>query len=734
MSKDDFDHLTIRRTRYGTARGDAIERKMLDAIDDTGSYRTRILMHPDGTQTRMKTKGGMPEFITDEVSQQGQESVCSIAMDSGVVDLQSASLIGTLAGDHDSGFLLRTDYVAAHVAASDDPESTGPILGKIHPPSFKGTAPENGAVAKSFDASSGHDPYDKKRIAVLCPPSVFTGKMRMYVQSLYGRHDHGEMFMLPPGAGISAPSVYFDYTKTFGTEEDPGAGSVLFDTNCGVFTDLSTYKHYLISIAASRIKIYRLKATSCGEKLRKKLIDDSVSAGDKEKIEAYILSQSHPDMTEGSMVELTDLDIHASSMGYGWHFNWDGNKADIVVNYISSASGGGLENTSIHYRITFSINSFGMWSAENSVVEGPVLWKSLRHGHPITYPAWDKLALEKFGAHTGPLPYGDAPFYVFYTKNELNVCRYSATTGSHAKQGVVREPYYYAPNTRDAIGTDAINHRTREAYTGDTVSFSCGANSVSYGISTYTENVETRTPPSPGSIKSKSSLGPSVGYLTGVSDWPVEQPTYIALTSIGDSYWGTIDVAQGVYGGWATESFGPYPSYRGDYGELSVYATVEVFASSISKQASFIAAIPFYDAEAILLYGEQTTTEHEVGTSSYGGVDAFGFNGLWETSSIVATYGKMTSTSSIGISDEVSSAIDRTVVTTSNQSILVCNYGEVSNIDMPGKTGFWEAKDIVSQTYPTLTSAAGEAVKANANGVYSGMDEITNETSFVGWA
>jgi len=65
MSTKDFDHLTIMRTRTGPGQGDATERQMLDAISDTGSFRTRAMIHPDGSQTRMKTKGGMPEFITD---------------------------------------------------------------------------------------------------------------------------------------------------------------------------------------------------------------------------------------------------------------------------------------------------------------------------------------------------------------------------------------------------------------------------------------------------------------------------------------------------------------------------------------------------------------------------------------------------------------------------------------------------------------------------------------------
>ena len=52
-------------TRTGSAIGASKERGMLDNIGGSGSFRTQLWNQPDGSTTRLKTKDGMPEFITE---------------------------------------------------------------------------------------------------------------------------------------------------------------------------------------------------------------------------------------------------------------------------------------------------------------------------------------------------------------------------------------------------------------------------------------------------------------------------------------------------------------------------------------------------------------------------------------------------------------------------------------------------------------------------------------------
>jgi len=264
MTDEYFDKTTIRRVRNAPAQGDAIERKMLDAVNDTWNYRTRIMNHPDGSKTRMKTKGGMPEFVTDKVSTTLPESTCTLKMDSGVVDLVSATFSGALPDDAADGILHRTDYVSQHIAANPNGSSFGPVDGAIHPPNYAGESPDDGLVAASFsrlvDGQYAGSSYDKKRTVTMCPPSMFTGKMRQYVQALYGRHDHAEFFSAPESSPPAGACVYFNDAGDF-----EGEGTVVFDTNCGIFVDTENGTHYLIKLVANYAHIYPMVVTACAK-------------------------------------------------------------------------------------------------------------------------------------------------------------------------------------------------------------------------------------------------------------------------------------------------------------------------------------------------------------------------------------------------------------------------------------------------------------------------------------
>ena len=65
MVFDDKDDGLIFPTRHGVAQGSAVERQMLSAVGGPDSIRTRLLTNPDGSTTRLKTRGGKPEFVTE---------------------------------------------------------------------------------------------------------------------------------------------------------------------------------------------------------------------------------------------------------------------------------------------------------------------------------------------------------------------------------------------------------------------------------------------------------------------------------------------------------------------------------------------------------------------------------------------------------------------------------------------------------------------------------------------
>ena len=64
MPYDDDKFGRIWPTRQGNAIGGARERQMLDAIGGSEGFRTRYSYNADGSTTEMRTKDGMPQFVT----------------------------------------------------------------------------------------------------------------------------------------------------------------------------------------------------------------------------------------------------------------------------------------------------------------------------------------------------------------------------------------------------------------------------------------------------------------------------------------------------------------------------------------------------------------------------------------------------------------------------------------------------------------------------------------------
>lgn len=59
-------------TRTGDAQGGAFERKKLDIVQGASGIRTRVTIHPDGSQTTLRTRNGMPEFVTTKVDDESK--------------------------------------------------------------------------------------------------------------------------------------------------------------------------------------------------------------------------------------------------------------------------------------------------------------------------------------------------------------------------------------------------------------------------------------------------------------------------------------------------------------------------------------------------------------------------------------------------------------------------------------------------------------------------------------
>lgn len=438
-------------------------------------YATQRFVLPDAT-VRVQIVDG-----TDYIELSG--GTCELGMDSGVVEL---SAIGSAApGRFLPGILYETNKVAAYNApfVLTAPETywrfnsgpTGQISGTLSS-ALRGKVPINGQSARSFHPRSIDnadtppikilDPadeslYAKKVLAVLCPPSIFTGRCRLWVQSMYGRHMHShasngmpddDTVPIPTLSGLpGTPSIYVQGKAASGTL------SVLITTSCGVYLDPDTGNHWLLKVNGAQVLVYPLLSSPCGQRLRKYLVsgtgNDLLDQTDRDHVEAYVLSTSRPDTTQIVAVEI-GASVAAYSMGYGWHWNWTGMVADIVINTPYAQNETHAAMTSTHHRITMhKPTDTTPWLCIHSVVEGPTNWAVYRVYWTIVEPDWSDLVLRKTTPANSAVFAGNAPFYAFYVGDVLKTCRVSV---------VLQDGHIGALVENDVTGTEGFTIGTKE--------------------------------------------------------------------------------------------------------------------------------------------------------------------------------------------------------------------------------------------------------------------------------
>jgi len=324
--------------------------------------------------------------------------------------------------------------------------------------SFRGAVPIDKTRARSFSPGNEIDTstspatakdldYDeallvKKLTASLCPASMFTGRCRLWVQAMYGQYTYKEQAVgsIATKVPTSPPPPVFageGQPALFVTAKKPSEGRVWVGTSTGVHLS-PTGKHWLIVITRSVTNIYPLRSDAAGEKARKYLIPGKagkLTPQDVENLEAHILSTARPVISE--MTTCAGVDIHAWSMGYGWHWNWSGTCADIVVTENFKQPNDGTVNGSFleamestHWRFSLSesvTDGVTTWNGSSATVEGPIKWSAPRPFWTLCEPDWAFLGMVKVNPRYTTQFACNAPFYAFYKKDDLVVCRVAFT-------------------------------------------------------------------------------------------------------------------------------------------------------------------------------------------------------------------------------------------------------------------------------------------------------------------
>ena len=317
------------------------------------------------------------------------------------------------------------------------------------PPAANATQVQIDAYALQIQAGK-EDLLKRKQCLISCPASVFSGKLRLYVQALYGRK-----FKSPETTafsfqriGFNAPTLIIPSNTTFSV----GLNNAYSSSN-GIYTD-EKWNYYLLNIYQDvnfKVRVIPMIFNDCGKAAQKRLQDfaGGLSRELRSKYEAVALQNC----TASAKVSV-DIDTglavptNYAPLSYGWTFKWDGSEAHIIVH--TSKSTGTFHRFNLARHLVLNIQRHAdpdttadaykgyseaqkealHWNITGSaLVTDSVWWPRYREDF-IWVPDWVNGGLMWY---TEPQPFFDfipsnAPLYCFYDKNDvLQVITYTCS-------------------------------------------------------------------------------------------------------------------------------------------------------------------------------------------------------------------------------------------------------------------------------------------------------------------
>lgn len=741
MPYDDKDLGIIFPTRKGEPIGSDNERTMIDNIEGSDQIRTSVRISEDENgckkTVRLRTRWGYPDFITEKACKSSEET-SPVYMDSGIVDMFSV-VPDSPPLDIQSAPLYygntQRSYATNHK-----------LLGRIFPPNIDAdTPPVEAEPGWSFDTTRG-DVVGKKEAAAKCPPSMFTGKARLYAQAIYGADLKNWKWTLTIPEGLSPRLVHDN-------------GSVLF-VNSGIYRD-ATYIHWMISIYPDGILITKLVRDNKVDSLVTKLKDPAFAA-DHDKIEAYILAYSTPSTT---MTFVLDVPVPETQMlGYGWKFNWAGNKADIIQH-----TEGFPNHVSTHYRFTFlrDTNLVGpnntpeqeaaRWSAVLSVVEGPVSWHNFRYAQVVASPDWLFNLLYLFGTNSGGATNCDAPIYCFYNKaDQLELFRYSNTNGvSGVKYMVTSQPaqwmypvdwtsenlsdytHFGSAGLKGAEGERRVRSLSPTSTGFYFSSGTCVVAAQNYTFDRYT--LSEKTIVSDGSTWATSNVGHNAYEHSCAANDTGWSPYYVTTDGV-QRYSSGVEIINDL---------GDFLGYAvGDYNQVCVigYDRYE-YHGNHNENFTTLLLVPFHDAEAAYIWGNVSTNESATVSGGYcEGTNQPGFFAWRETEVFSDGKGGYTyykyyvfaggDGTYLAVNNtprpELNETTDSNVI-----SLLVTKHGNYPFSPPDSMSPFFAGVPYVEKQYYTHSAAVGPVVYGHGANNLDGFPAslvLTSPPPFLGWA
>lgn len=511
-------------------------------------------------------------------------------------------------------------------------ESAGQIAGLVTYKSnrFKGQVPYDAQDAACF--SPGKEILDegpatpkteddslmlKKISAAFCPASIFTGRCRLWIQAVYGN----PLYSKPTADGVPAriPTIGPNLGSNIApslmmptyapTGETPTTEPIEITTSCGVVFEPTTGTHWLIvpsmnTSVISNVVAYPLIGSGKAEHMRQFLRTSSNAltlAEDRENLEAHVLASCLPDARNAKVIG-TMITPNGWYMGYGWHWNWSGDTAVIVANgqFIQAVNDTGTSVGMRSERHTLALKiiptsddspvvNFTLSTAMDEKVD----WAVDRTFWVICEPNWETRMPAKTTPRLSIPLEADAPFYAFYVRDELKVCR-----------------------IKSELVTWPTATRTVTPGFGDTTAFGAISESTFGMDSGYCRDITHGDPRWTATIScggwSKGNLQKSWGE--GGSSASVHSKANTGVYGLG--YGGVTAINRDMEYGTAV----PYSTVHVNYGSTNVGQvacitfTDEHTTLSRSGWAAIEVVVPLDDAEAIYIRNETFEREDASGT------------------------------------------------------------------------------------------------------------------------
>lgn len=334
-----------------------------------------------------------------------------------------------------------------------------------YPKAKTGSAPER----ETKDAQTEKDYKDvtlaKKGIMTMYPSSIFSGKMRLFMQSIYGAKAPQKKEDLP---------FLFDDTLDMPVGmfvgRGPNGGGMLRvrPESMGIFTAPDN-TYWLLDINSGPGKVLVNKINTDAVQGLVKALD---KGADREKTEAYIFANSYIEIPIEQSKQLwangSFQMAPGSELAYGWKWNTDGSKASIVVHEMR---GGTIPTTRLH---AYTVHLTFTYAKQDDKAKCPISVSAeiLDHGDWIDGWGEYNIFVPETPAKTAPLdlfsiragsglippliPFSNIPIYGYYVNDVWTPVLLSANEGYETKtdSSVTNLQYAYGqtfPHTENPL-------------------------------------------------------------------------------------------------------------------------------------------------------------------------------------------------------------------------------------------------------------------------------------------